>query len=1214
MVAGPMAKPAVEKYEQMLAQDPTSTVFVELAKALIEKGDHAKAIDVCKGGLEHHRESVVGRVLWGKALISLGKPAEAMEQFDKATTIDRDNPHAYNLIGEVLLHKGLYRSALPLLKKAVALQPNDGRVRQWLEQTQRALAGGPAPVLTEFTTVDPVDSSTIMTDPGLGVRQVAPVEARPAEPTGDPTEVNLRAYVPQSESAPAAPSAAPTALVPWTNPKVSVAEVAPRLAAQVVAAQVVAAPVEVAAPAAVQDPFDAVVARSPAVDTVRGLTDTFDALASDSPPAPAPSAPRLTESPSTESPLVSGLSGTFDALDDGPHVTEPTVIPSQELYVDAGAKKKAAPGGLLDDVPSEPLMVPEREFAAARAARPQAPPAADGPSLLGDIPDAFEPTSSVEVPKVELSPHAAEAIAKEYERELRDKLAAAAAKKTFLQRHGLKLGVSVVVGVALVAGLGVFFYTRHKNRGKDLQTALGDAKRALSLDTKASYRAALEALKLAAEMDEGSKEAWAMTAYADALLFAEHGGANEDKLAAQSALARPGVREAAPGLSLLDDLYLADGKAKEGARAALMASTLDETEVQAEVGRALIAEKKVDEGIKKLSRAIELRSANVRALVAMGDHLRDARDFENAIKFYSAAAQQSKEHPAAVLGLAEARLEVGREQAEALKELEALPAGAAFDGALLGRRELVRGRLLNAVGQGDEAVKALGEGAKLYPALTYEFAMALGEASRGAGQMEPAQRAFEAALKARPKEEDAKEALARVLIARDREREVLARILPEGEARRVYLVRGLAAARLNDWKKARSEIARTAVNGKYSIESAVVLSLADAAEGQADKAQEVLEKTLAASKKPRPEVRLALGQVYWQRGVLDKAKAQFEEAAKEPQDFEGSCSLGRLLVALGLPDMAIEPLAKAVARNGSHGEGRHALGRAYLAQGKVAEGQAQAEAWALDNPASAAAQRDLAFALLQAGKLKEADAASGRAVKLDGADAEAQRVRAMVLFGRGDSKQAFAALERANKLDPKDATTFCEVGMAFVRAGNLANGQKAYEAALREDPKSTCGAIGAHLTRLPGITKLAVRELSELGKSAHTNWDRAFAEATRARVLLVTGAAKEARKAADQAVALAPFSGGAHLALGLCAQRAKDDAKAREAFTRAAELEPVYGAVRLALADSLARGGPDELQKAIEEYEAFLRIGGSDGDLARVKKGLPVLKKRLAQR
>ena len=109
-----MSKPMVEKYEQMLAQDPSSTVFVELARAYLDRGDNDRAIQTCQQGVTHHPNSVVGRVLWGKALINTGKAADAMKQFDLAVNIDRENPHAYNLIGEALLRKGLYRSARPI--------------------------------------------------------------------------------------------------------------------------------------------------------------------------------------------------------------------------------------------------------------------------------------------------------------------------------------------------------------------------------------------------------------------------------------------------------------------------------------------------------------------------------------------------------------------------------------------------------------------------------------------------------------------------------------------------------------------------------------------------------------------------------------------------------------------------------------------------------------------------------------------------------------------------------------------------------------------------------------------------------------------------------------------------------------------------------------------------------------------------------------------
>ncbi|HEX4620457.1 MAG TPA: tetratricopeptide repeat protein, partial [Myxococcaceae bacterium] len=333
-----MAKSMVEKYEQILAQDPASTVFVELAKALIEQGDHAKAIDVCQGGLTHHGNSVVCRVLWGKALINLGRPAEAMEQFDAAVAIDKDNAHAYNLIGEVLLHKGLYRSALPLLKKAVVLQPNDGRVRQWLEQTQRALAGGPAPVLRDATEVDAV----VNTDPGL--------------PPDHPTE----------------------------------------------------------------DPFDRVSKRTESSETIRGLTQTFDALAEEPNPFAevAPPAP-----PGSE---TVGGTQTFDALsqeaEQAPK-SEPTIIPSADLMQEAG-RERTDPGtpdedgGLLGDLPPPPQTGEANVVAPAPRAS-----AAPRRALLDDIPDAPDLVSQLDVPKVDFSRTATKQIAEEYERELRAKLA-----------------------------------------------------------------------------------------------------------------------------------------------------------------------------------------------------------------------------------------------------------------------------------------------------------------------------------------------------------------------------------------------------------------------------------------------------------------------------------------------------------------------------------------------------------------------------------------------------------------------------------------------------------------------------------------------------------------------------------------------------------------------------------------------------------------------
>ena len=128
-------------------------------------------------------------------------------------------------------------------------------------------------------------------------------------------------------------------------------------------------------------------------------------------------------------------------------------------------------------------------------------------------------------------------------------------------------------------------------------------------------------------------------------------------------------------------------------------------------------------------------------------------------------------------------------------------------------------------------------------------------------------------------------------------------------------------------------------------------------------------------------MRTALAQLHWQDKALDKASTLLEAAVAEgSRDYEASCALGRLLIARGLPDLAMKPLTQAVERNGAHGEAREALGRALLALGRTQESLKQFEEWQLDNPGAAGAHKGFAMALFQTGKTKDAEAASGRAV------------------------------------------------------------------------------------------------------------------------------------------------------------------------------------------------------------------------------------------
>lgn len=1082
-----MPKSTVERYEQILAQDPSSAVFVELAKALIQVGDYPRAIEVCQSGTSHHRNSIMGRVLWGKALISLGRPAEAMEQFDLALAFDRENPYAYSLISEVLLQKGLYRSALPLLRKATALQPNNGRLRQWLEATKRAVAGGPAPILAD-TSVDEL--------PAPPPKPEAPAPPL-APPTAEPTQVEIP-YAPEHLAASAA--------------------------------------------GAVAEP------QGDSDENTKEMTGPF---------------------------------------------------PAEML--DGSAPSSADP---FSHFPPEPLPldVPITDSAARRA-------------LLEEVPEVPETAVVPEAPRARVSSHEAEVIAKKYEQELRDKLEHTAemeAQHSFLARHGLKIGVGTVIGVALAVGLGFYVTIRAANHGQDLKDDLANAKKAIAQDTRKSYQFALERLAHALQMDDGSQEAWALTAYARGILYAEYGGSAEDRAKGRAALDRPGVRERFPGFALASSYYLAEPSGREELKKAVLESSLEQAEVQELAGRILLSRQDSKGAVDRFRRALNASAADVRALVALGDYYREFGDSPTALKFYATAGQISPLHPGRVLGAAEVRLELSQDPEEALKEVEDLGSNELLPPELQPRRELTHGRLLAWRGKYEEAIQKLSEGARSFKPRAFEFYLALGEANRAAGKMDGAQKALESALALRPKSEEAKEALGKVLIARDKEKELLSRFPAEPEGRKISLVRGMAFAKLEDWKRARAELARTQVNGKFPTEAAIHLALADAAEGQPERAQAVLEKLVAATRKAKSDVRVALGNVYWGRGAVEKARAQFEEASKDPEEYEAPCALGRLLLSIGSVQAAIESLGQAVKRNSNHGEARQALGRAYLESGKVQQAIAQLEAWRSEQPSSGAANKALALALLRAGNVKEAEAAIARALSLD-PDAEAHRTRAMVFFARGEPKSGLKELERASKINSKDVDTLCETGAALVRIGKPESALKAYEAAVREDGRNPCGRIGVYYARLTAGGKVAARELSDLAQKAPQIWNRAFAQSTLARALMIGGSLKDARKAAEQAIALDPNSGIAHLALGLIALRQKDDGKAREALGRAVELEPSHGMAQLAFADALARSEQTRPQ-AVHHYQMFLRIGGGQADQLRVKRQLASLKKKVALR
>lgn len=166
----------VEKYELILSADPRSRIFVDLARALIERGDAERAIEVVRAGLVHHPDSVQARVLLGRAHLSLRRPADAVEP----------------------------------LAEALARAPADPRIKVLLDQARNAVAAAdgtsaaPAPPAVEPAGAAPAGAPAPPQGPGQAAGDESlspPARPLPPPPPRAPQPGPARAEIPPAPPA-----------------------------------------------------------------------------------------------------------------------------------------------------------------------------------------------------------------------------------------------------------------------------------------------------------------------------------------------------------------------------------------------------------------------------------------------------------------------------------------------------------------------------------------------------------------------------------------------------------------------------------------------------------------------------------------------------------------------------------------------------------------------------------------------------------------------------------------------------------------------------------------------------------------------------------------------------------------------------------------------------------------------------------------------------
>ena len=898
--------------------------------------------------------------------------------------------------------------------------------------------------------------------------------------------------------------------------------------------------------------------------------------------------------------------------------------PDSAKEMAGGGSAPGKEGGRTSAVPTPPPVtltpppLPPKTKSPS-ATPPPLPPAAPKPvpakhaSLLEELPDEAifsKPPRPAQVPSVVVAAQTAEEIAREYERELRERLLAQP-PPSFLRRHWLQFAAAAVFLILGVAGIAIYRSSSDETQGARIGQWRADAGRALPLATPQAYRDAIELADRLLSEDPADAEAKAIRAFASAALFQRFGQNREDRAAAEKHL--DVVRGLAPGLALAIEYRLEQGGqtvAKSKALAALakldvkaLRPGFERAEIHLLLAERLIAQKKLEAASAHLTQSLAEDPSHVETLLASGNNLLrpqiagQSADPDRAFAMFERAQQISPDHVGAILGLLQAALarrdqtpEEDRGHLDLLKRARALYEAAAaspapWPAAILPQLDLAEGQLRARLGEEGSAAAILSKGAERYPQLRAEFLTALGRAHMRSGRYDQAVEVLSDLAKRAPRDAQLKALYANALISLGRPQEALKVTERPKGSRDLQILRGIALYELGQLERAKAVLLATAPAGKNLPAQAVVyLALIDAQldpEGALERSLGILA-TIGPKSRFWPLAQSAMGRLLLEQGKVVEARAALTAAfTKDRLDFESPCLLGRYEARSGQPELARTQLELALGRNQFHLEARLALVDVLLLLGDLRAAE-RALAPALEGKSSPAALlSNLRLELLK-GDLSAARDALTRARKSFPREPEVLLATVQFFALSGEAGQAQTDLKR---LRSASVDTRADLADRLRRQGNLGEARALYEALLKRTPGDPRARIGLAEIALAAADKRAraqaQRELDALLKSLGSN-AAAIAPEVRARILsahsqVLTSAKKknQARRQAAAALAASTFVPEAHLAKAGVDRLFGESAEAVEALERALRLEPALAEAHLDLGLLLASAHAD---------------------------------------
>ncbi|HKV75892.1 MAG TPA: tetratricopeptide repeat protein [Gemmatimonadales bacterium] len=181
----------IEKLKRQWDENPKGTSFAPLAELYRKDGQHEKAMDVLRVGLESNPKHIPGNIVLGRCCLDLKQDAEAEVAFSRALELDPENVIALKALAEITERAGRLDEATIWLQQLVAVDPSNDDARDQLNRVTIAQqAPEPEPVpepVAEIVEPPPAPAYEPPAEPSpLAMDEPFTIEARPPAPFSAP--------------------------------------------------------------------------------------------------------------------------------------------------------------------------------------------------------------------------------------------------------------------------------------------------------------------------------------------------------------------------------------------------------------------------------------------------------------------------------------------------------------------------------------------------------------------------------------------------------------------------------------------------------------------------------------------------------------------------------------------------------------------------------------------------------------------------------------------------------------------------------------------------------------------------------------------------------------------------------------------------------------------------------------------------------------------